>query len=178
LARYSDHRLGFRAAESPAFCPRRSAARKCLGQCRRGGRSRPWTGKADRSMCDFPSFRLREHYCRRWVDMGSRAEKAPAAQRADPAALSQLGSRVLLRLRRWPQDSAFSYLFSTTWRITSVLERRVARPTQDWCGRSDSNSARGSRHGNALGLFREMDSNAKNPLLRTTAEKESIQKVS
>jgi hypothetical protein len=34
------------------------------------------------------------------------------------------------------------------------------------------------RHGNAVGLFREIDSNAKNPLLRTTAENESIQKVS
>jgi hypothetical protein len=114
LARYSDHRRGFRAVESPAFCLRRSAARKCQGQCRRGDRSRPWTRKADRSMCDFPSFRLREHYCQRWGDMGSRAEKAPAAQRVDPAALAQLGSRVLLQLRRRPQDSAFAYLFSTT----------------------------------------------------------------
>jgi hypothetical protein len=117
LAGYSDRHLVFRAAESPAFCPRQSAARKCRGQCRPGDRSRPWTGKADRSTSDFPSFRLRQdHYCRRWVDsrVGTRAEKVPAAQGVDPAALAQLGSKVLRQLRRQQQHSAFAFYFSTT----------------------------------------------------------------
>jgi hypothetical protein len=38
LAGYSDRRLGFRVAESPAFCPRRSPARKCRGRYRPGDR--------------------------------------------------------------------------------------------------------------------------------------------
>src|ERR1700722_9841103 len=111
LAEYSDRRLGFRAVESPAFCPRRSAAQKCRGQRRPGDRSRPWTGKADRSTRDFPSFRLRkEHYCRRWVDsrVSSKAEKAPAAEWVDSTALAQLGSRVLRQSRLKRQHSAFA----------------------------------------------------------------------
>jgi hypothetical protein len=98
LAEYPDHRPAFQAVESLGFCPRRSAARKCRGQRQSGDRSRPWTGKADRSTCDFPSFRLkREHYCRRRVDshVGSTAEKAPAAQLVGPTALAQSESRVL-----------------------------------------------------------------------------------
>jgi hypothetical protein len=91
LAGYADHRPAFQAVESLGFCPRRSAARKCRGQRQSGDRSRPWTGKADRSTCDFPSFRLkREHYCRRRVDsrVGSTAEKTPAAQPVAPTALA------------------------------------------------------------------------------------------
>jgi hypothetical protein len=37
-AGYSDRRGGFRVAESPAFCRRRSAALKCRGRCRPGDR--------------------------------------------------------------------------------------------------------------------------------------------
>jgi len=100
LAGYWDHHLGYRAAELPAFCPRRSEARKCRDRYQPGDRLRPWTGKADRSTWYFPLCRLRQHYCRRRADMASRAERVPAVQRVDPAALAQLGSRVPLRLRR------------------------------------------------------------------------------
>ena len=153
MAEYSDRRLGFRAAESPAFCPRRSAARKCRGQRRPGDRSRPWTGKADRSTRDFPSFRLRkEHYCRRWADTGSRAERVPAVQRVDPTALAQLGSRVLRQLRLKRQHSAFG----------GIQPQLSGLPC----------------YGRAVGLFWAIENNAKIPLPRTTADNVSIQNVS
>jgi hypothetical protein len=186
LAGYLDRRLVFRAAESPAFCPRRSAAPKCRGQCRPGDRSRPWTGTADRSTSDFPSFRLRkDHYCRRWVDsrVGTRAEKVPAAQRVDPTALAQLGSRVLRQLRRQQQHSVSAFYFSKrTGPITTLVTGRImsARVAglrhRRW---RDATSAPGSpSHGRALGLPWEIENNARSPLPRTAAENVSIHNVS